>query len=241
VRSIVVVTSDKVYRNDGRGRSFRESDPLGGGDPYSASKAMAEMIVECWRDSIDKATKDVPPLATARAGNVIGGGDRAAGRIVPDLIEALEDGRPVQLRNPHAVRPWQHVLEPVVGYLMYAGALGQRSVSERPIPDSLNFGPPSEAEITVERLVELALRKWGSGTWIAAEAGSAGPEASSLTLCSDEARAALGWAPVFSLGRALDLTINWYRAALDSPGSCPEVSTAQVRTYLESTKGELPW
>jgi CDP-glucose 4,6-dehydratase len=202
---------------------------------------MAEMVVECWRDSIGKATADVPPLATARAGNVIGGGDRAPGRIIPDLIDALEGGRPVQLRNPAAVRPWQHVLEPVIGYLMYAGALGQRVALGPPVPDALNFGPPPEAEITVEQLVQLALRRWGSGTWLAAERASIGPEERSLALCSDQARATLGWAPAFTLDQVLDLTVDWYRTAAESPARCPGITLDQIRSGLASNQSELPW
>ena len=145
VRTVVVVTSDKVYANDGVGRPFREGDPLGGGDPYSASKAAAELVVRSWRQSF--SPREGFTAVTARAGNVIGGGDLAADRLVPDFFRSLEAGAPLEVRHPGSVRPWQFVLEPIFGYLALAAAAWRQPDS---VPDAVNFGPDLDGCWTVE-------------------------------------------------------------------------------------------
>jgi CDP-glucose 4,6-dehydratase len=195
----VIVTSDKVYRSPGPGRPYVEGDPLGGGDPYAASKAACEGLVACWRDAFD----DLPPMATARAGNVIGGGDFGRDRLIPDLVRAEAAGQPLALRNPGATRPFQHVLDVVAGYLVLAEELTKGHA-----PEAVNFGP-AEAEITVADL--LCLWQEVTGRALPAEApAQALPEAPRLALDSGLARAALGWAPRFDTRRAVADTARWY-------------------------------
>ena len=206
VRGVVVVTSDKCYENRGLDRGYVEDDPLGGHDPYSSSKACTELVAAAYRRSF---CSDDVAIATARAGNVIGGGDWAADRLVPDMVRAFAAGTPVRIRNPEAVRPWQHVLEPLAGYLLLAESLvvqGQRHAC------GWNFGPDADATATVRTVAELAVRAWGAG---AAWVGDPGPhphEAHLLMLDASRARAALGWAPRLTLGQAVADTVEWYRA-----------------------------
>ena len=204
--AVVVVTSDKVYANTGDGRAFVESDPLGGHDPYSNSKACVELVVESWRAAF--GDRCAWRLATARAGNVIGGGDRAPMRLVPDTIEALETGQPVPLRHPAASRPWQFVLEPLAGYLL----LAQRLAEGDGVPSTFNFGPPLDAEsVPVSSVVERICERWGSGSWVQVESGT-GTEMPALRLDSSRATRVLGWRLRLSLDAALRLTVDWYRA-----------------------------
>lgn len=207
VRAVVVVTSDKCYQQPRHGSApapFREDDRLGGRDPYSASKACAELVVSSYRDSF--AGADAPRLATARAGNVIGGGDWAPDRIIPDLVRALDAGEPLRLRHPEAVRPWQHVLEPLSGYLQLAQA-----ISDDPLfSDAWNFGPSPAGVCTVEQLVNTFLRAWGSGSW-ARVAGDHLHEAAHLQLDSTRAQQRLAWTPRWTLEQAVQAAADWYR------------------------------
>lgn len=198
VAATLIVTSDKVYRNDGAGRPFVEADPLGGEDPYSASKAAAEIAVASWRASF---ARDLPPLATARAGNVIGGGDFGEDRLIPDLVRAQLAGRALVLRRPDATRPFQHVLDVLRGYLMQAEALAAGAS-----PPALNFGP-RDGEIRVRDLLTL----WGDVAWQQAE-GPTMPEARRLALDSTLAGRALGWHPLLDTPRAIAATAAWYAA-----------------------------
>jgi CDP-glucose 4,6-dehydratase len=198
VAAALIVTSDKVYRNDGAGRPFVEGDALGGGDPYSASKAAAEIAVASWRASFGG---DLPPLATARAGNVIGGGDFSAQRIIPDLVRAQMAGAPLVVRRPDATRPFQHVLDVLRGYLMQAELLAAREA-----PLALNFGP-RDGEIRVRDL----LAAWGDVAWEQAR-GPVMEEARRLALDSTLAGRALGWHPLLDTPRAIAATAGWYAA-----------------------------
>lgn len=198
VAATLIVTSDKVYRNDGAGRPFVEADPLGGEDPYSASKAAAEIAVASWRASF---ARDLPPLATARAGNVIGGGDFGEDRLIPDLVRAQLAGRALVLRRPDATRPFQHVLDVLRGYLMQAEALAAGAS-----PPALNFGP-RDGEIRVRDLLTL----WGDVAWQQAD-GPTMPEARRLALDSTLAGRALGWHPLLDTPRAIAATAAWYAA-----------------------------
>lgn len=204
IAAAVIVTSDKVYRNDNTGRPFRESDPLGGVDPYSASKAAAELAVTAWRHSY---TGEMPPMATARAGNVIGGGDFALERLVPDLVRAERSGRPLVVRSPDATRPFQHVLDVLRGYLLLAQALAEGS----PVPEALNFGP-WDAELRVRDLI----CHWEAATgqavrWETASA-SVIAEQRRLALDSGLARSVLEWAPCYDTPDAITRTAQWYSA-----------------------------
>ena len=204
--TVIVVTSDKCYENRGSLYGYRETDPLGGADVYSMSKAAAELVTSSYRRSFfrDGTVK----IASARAGNVIGGGDRAEGRIVPDCIRALEKKSPISVRNPDYIRPWQHVLEPLSGYLLLAARMlqGDASVSE-----AWNFGPRQEDARTVSELVEAILREWGDGQWTHTAAKQK-PESHTLRLSIEKAAALLGWQPRWSFERAVRETVAWYRA-----------------------------
>lgn len=201
VAAAVIVTSDKVYANPGPGRPFVESDRLGGDDPYSASKAACEVLVASHRASF----ADLPPLATARAGNVIGGGDFGRDRIIPDLVRALMAGQPLTLRNPAATRPFQHVLDVVTGYLLLAEDLVQGRA-----PQAVNFGP-AEAELSVTDL----LAQWEATTLTAIDRRASDappmPEKPRLALDSGLALARLGWAPQLGTAQAVSDTALWYR------------------------------
>ncbi|MGG5818455.1 CDP-glucose 4,6-dehydratase [Falsiroseomonas sp. HW251] len=194
----VMVTSDKVYRNEGTGRPFVEGDALGGEDPYSASKAAAEIAVASWRASF---AREMPPTATARAGNVIGGGDFSEARIIPDLVRAQMTNQGLVVRRPDATRPFQHVLDVLRGYLLLAEALA----AGRAIP-ALNFGP-RDGEIRVREL----LRLWGDVAWEQAQ-GEVMDEARRLALDSSLAERELGWAPLLDTPGAIAATADWYAA-----------------------------
>jgi CDP-glucose 4,6-dehydratase len=193
---VLVVTSDKCYRDVESGRSMTEADALGGKDPYSASKAAQELVARSYRDTLDL------PVATARAGNVIGGGDWAADRLVPDLFRAALAGRPLEIRSPRAVRPWQHVLNPLSGYLalVEAGAGG-----------AFNFGPDPEDERPVEWIVERLQERWPEPIEVRrAVDPDADKESAVLRLDSRKAREVLGWTPAWGLAEGLDATVRWY-------------------------------
>jgi CDP-glucose 4,6-dehydratase len=201
VGAVVVVTSDKVYRQDGTPRAFVESDPLGGNDPYSASKACCELLVAEW------SRRSPIPVATARAGNVIGGGDRAADRLLPDVVRAVESGATTRKRNPGATRPWQHVLEPLRGYVLLADRLLAGDA-----PPALNLGPVGSA--TVAAVLDRFIAALGAGSW-ERDKGEHPHEAPTLALDPSLARDALGWEPKLDLEESVALTAAWYRAQLD--------------------------
>jgi CDP-glucose 4,6-dehydratase len=211
--AVVVVTSDKCYENREWVHGYRETDPLGGHDVYSASKAAVEVLTSAWRRSFGGDGRVV--IASARAGNVIGGGDWAADRVVPDCVRRLAEGRPVPVRNPHAVRPWQHVLEPLSGYLLLGGRLLSADPAERACAaDAWNFGPPPGSARTVHDLVAEVLTAWGGGRWEDASDPSAPHEAGLLQLSTDKARALLGWRPRWDFTTTVRRTVEWYRAHL---------------------------
>jgi len=208
--AILVVTTDKVYENREWEHGYRETDRLGGHDPYSASKAATELAVQSWRASFcGPAPHQTPHLriATARAGNVIGGGDWATDRIVPDAMRALAASTPVVLRNPNATRPWQHVLEPLGGYLLLAQQLLTKS---KPPCEAFNFGPPLSSNRSVLELVEAMLSHW-PGRWKAAPQAQAPHEAGLLHLQIDKARHLLGWRPRWDFETTVERTVGWYR------------------------------
>ena len=206
VRVAVIVTTDKVYRNDGRQKAYREDDPLGGHDPYSASKAAAEIVVESYRNSY-LAAQGVA-VASARAGNVIGGGDWSQDRLIPDAVRAWQAGKTLEARRPDAVRPWQHVLEPLAGYLALAENLWNRPS----LAGAYNFGPDNGETVAVRDVVELARAVYGKGGVHYGD-GKEGPyEAASLALDSVKAARALGLKPALTLVQAVERTMAWYRA-----------------------------
>jgi CDP-glucose 4,6-dehydratase len=207
VRSAVVVTSDKCYENRGEGRPFVEGDPLGGSDPYSSSKACAELVTASYRSSL-LGTDAQARVASARAGNVIGGGDWGEDRLLPDALRAVERGEPLLVRNPAAVRPWQHVLNPLAGYL----TLAQRLWEEPGAARAWNLGPPEQDARPVGWVVERLAELWRGELRWAADEGPNPPEAALLTLDSGAAIRELGWRFVWGLEEALERVVRWHRA-----------------------------
>ncbi len=206
LQCVLIVTSDKVYENSGEGAAFDEHDRLGGHDPYSNSKACAELVTQSYRDSF---FPQGPPLATARAGNVIGGGDWSSDRLIPDCVRALESGQPVSLRYPDAIRPWQHVLEPLSGYLALARALAERPAA---MPRAVNFGPDPSSFCTVSEVVDVFSARFAGRPGWQRDPGVHPREAQALTLSSSLAQRALGWRPTLDVAAALAWTADWYRA-----------------------------
>lgn len=207
VRAFVCVTSDKCYENREWAWPYRESDPLGGHDPYSVSKACAELVTAAWRHSF---MSDQIAVATTRAGNVIGGGDQATDRLVPDCIRAFTAGRSVPIRRPRATRPWQHVLEPLCGYLLLAEDLYRRHDGAA---QAWNFGPPAADIRPVAEVVALLAAAWGDGASWTLDPGPHPHEAGSLAVDAARAQAALGWRPRLGLATALEWTARWYKRA----------------------------
>jgi CDP-glucose 4,6-dehydratase len=218
VKAVIVVTSDKVYRNEESGRAFREGDPLGGKDPYSASKAAAEIVAEAMALSFFRH-EGAARIAAARAGNVIGGGDWAEHRLLPDAARALARGTPLQVRNPGSVRPWQHVLEPLCGYLLLAEDLVGGGASGN---HGWNFGPAIEDAVPAATVADRFVAAWGAGAaWQPAGGGVAQPaEAGFLSLDSSLARRELGWLPAWNVDEAVARTAAWYRDRLSGLEAC---------------------
>ncbi len=212
VRAVVVVTTDKCYENRNWHWGYRENDRLGGHDPYSSSKACTELVVDSFRNSFFAAAANVstPAVASARAGNVIGGGDWAADRLLPDLVRATEAGTPVMIRNPEAVRPWQHVLEPLDGYLLLAQRLVEHGAA---YAEAWNFGPESTDVRTVRWVADRFTELWGAGAAWRQDPGVHPHEARLLHLDIAKARAQLDWQPRWSTDDALRATVDWYHRA----------------------------
>jgi CDP-glucose 4,6-dehydratase len=230
---VVAITTDKVYQNHEWGHSYRENDRLGGMDPYSASKAACELAIHSFAQSF--ASPDRIRIASARAGNVIGGGDWAKDRIVPDMIRALSQTHPVEVRNPHARRPWQHVLDPLNGYLRLAEALLSGTQENLQQLDTFNFGPEASGLRSVSDLVAEGLQHW-PGSWNDVSAGqSAAPhEANLLALSIDKARHVLGWSPVWSFEQAVEATMEWYKCANEGMDIL-DLTRAQVARFAKGT------
>ena len=246
VKAFINITSDKCYENREWVWGYREQDPMGGHDPYSASKGCAELVFTAYQRSFftNKLSGERKVgVASVRAGNAIGGGDWGIDRIIPDCIKALTKNKPVGIRNPRAIRPWQHVLEPLSGYL-WLGAM----LLEDPIRYSggWNFGPQNEATRTVQEVVEAFIKLWGSGIWkgISTSEASAVHEATFLKLCCDKAHAYLKWKTCLTLKEALELTVYWYKEYYKSNPS-PEMydrCMAQIHEYtLSAQRQDLVW
>ncbi len=209
VRVVLCVTSDKCYAPSQSGRPYEEADSLGGRDPYSASKAAAEVAIASYRSSYFSGGGDTVALASARSGNAVGGGDWAENRLVPDAIRALMRKLPIPVRSPHAVRPWQHVLEPLEGYLCLAERLWEKGEA---FSEAWNFGPPAELSRPVSWVVDHLAALWGGGAWVLQEGHAERFEMDSLRINSAKAARRLGWNTRLSLEESLQWVVDWYRA-----------------------------
>ena len=233
VRAVVSVTTDKCYENKEWLWGYRETDPLGGYDPYSSSKACAEIVSAAFRQSyfpVEKLAEHRVAVATARAGNVIGGGDWSVDRLLPDLVRGFETGSPVAIRRPAAIRPWQHVLEPLHGYL----TLAEKLLSGDPAryATAFNFGPADEDARSVGWIADRMVQTWGAGASWFQDGDPGAHEAGFLKLDASRAKAELDWKPRLHLGEALDWLVRWYRA--QGAGEDMQAFTlGQIRRYVE--------
>lgn len=232
VKAVVNVTTDKCYENREWLWGYRENEPMGGFDPYSSSKGCAELVTAAYRNSFFQPStvnrQPSPAVATARAGNVIGGGDWAADRLIPDIMRAIIQGNPVNIRNPHAIRPWQHVLEPLSGYL----SLAQKLYEEGAVyAEGWNFGPHDEDARPVQWIVERLTKSWGEGANWVLDGGAHPHEAHGLKLDCAKAKARLDWHPRWPLEGALGAIVDWHRAYQDGK-DMRVFSLGQIRQYV---------
>lgn len=228
--AVLVISSDKCYHNDGDGRPFKVGDPLGGHDPYSASKAGTEIVVGAYKSSFFNDC-DGPLLASARSGNVVGGGDWSINRILPDGARAFSRGEPLILRNPLANRPWQHVLEPLYGYLMVVEAMN----GDRRFADAWNFGPTSQNHTTVSTLARMFADCWGQNAVLeVATSGQNWSEAQTLDLNCELTGELLGWMPTLDLETTIAWTADWYREvyANTSTATARSLTEGQIKNYV---------
>lgn len=230
VRSTVVVTTDKCYENKEWIWGYRENEPMGGFDPYSNSKGCAELVTSAYRNSYFSSPNSLNHVASARAGNVIGGGDWSEDRLIPDAIKAFELGNPLMIRNPLATRPWQHVLEPLSGYLILAQALYEKGSA---FASGWNFGPRDEDNRPVQEVVDLLISDWGDTARWESE-GSAQPhEANLLKLDCSKAHTQLGWIPKWALETAIQKIVQWQKA-FQAKENMQQISLTHINHYMSS-------
>lgn len=222
----VCITTDKVYENLEKGVPFKESDPLGGHDPYSASKAGSELVVSSYRNSFFNTADSLVKVASARAGNVIGGGDFAKDRIVPDFIRCRKSQKALSVRRPDAVRPWQHVLEPLAGYLLLAARISE---TQGQYTDAYNFGPEPADIFTVKELIEIAQQSWEGPDTIFEKVPDGPHEAGLLTLNIEKAKKELGFVPQWNARRAISETVEWYK---DDTVPAAKKCLSQIKAYF---------
>jgi CDP-glucose 4,6-dehydratase len=235
--TVVVVTTDKCYENTERAHAYREDEPMGGHDPYSSSKGATELVVSAYRRSYFSAPDSPVRLASARAGNVIGGGDWALDRIVPDCIRSLQRGEAIPVRNRHATRPWQHVLEPLGGYLWLAARLA----TDRKFATAYNFGPTPAATQPVGALVTEVLKHW-PGRWEDRTDPKAVHEAALLSLAIDKAGRELDWRPVWDFATTIAQTVDWYRQVAADSATAAQHTRRQIVAYENAAKNlNLLW
>ncbi len=229
----VCITSDKCYENREWPYAYRENDPLGGYDPYSASKGAAEIVIASYRNSFFNAEsgKSPGPVASARAGNIIGGGDWAKDRIVPDCVRALSEKKEITIRNPGAIRPWQFVLEPLSGYLQLACRMKE---NPRLFAGAWNFGPHCTSTINVRELAGRIIHAWGSGTLREEQNCDAPHEADCLKLDIAKSVSRIGWRPVYTVDDAVEQTVAWYKRYYEGDPDMHAFSRNQIGTYLKN-------
>ena len=231
---VVLITTDKVYHNNEWVYPYRESDRLGGYDPYSASKACAELVIDSYRNSffnISRYSEHLKSIAVGRAGNVIGGGDWAKDRLIPDIVRFLSKNQKIIVRNPNAVRPWQHVLEPLFGYLL----LGSKMLAE-PVKyaDAYNFGPGLSDALPVHQMVDLAINSWGGGEFEVINADKQPHEAGLLKLDISKAITNLNWRPKYQANQAIGKTIEWYKNYFSNPQQVTAFTEQQIIDFLNT-------
>ena len=231
--SVVLITTDKVYHNNEWIYPYRENDRLGGYDPYSASKACAELLIDSYRNSffnIRDYEKHLKGIAVARAGNVIGGGDWSKDRLIPDIVRSLMINNPIVIRNPNAVRPWQHVLEPVVGYLSLGMLLENLPLN---FSQAYNFGPQSEDALSVEEMVQLAIDSWGSGEYQIENESNQPHEAGLLKLDISKVKSELDWEPKMNAIETISFTIDWYKNFKSNTLKVNDFTTHQILSFFK--------
>jgi len=229
---VVLITTDKVYHNEEWDYPYRENDRLGGYDPYSASKACAELVISSYRDSFfntNHYTKHQKAIGIGRAGNVIGGGDWSKDRLLPDIAKALGANQKIIVRNPGAVRPWQHVLEPLAGYLLLGAKLSEEPAK---FSQAYNFGPYTEDVLSVEEMVKAAIQKWGSGSHEVQAFANQPHEAGLLKLDISKVNAELGWKPKTNAANAVDATMSWYKNYFHSRNEIASFTEKQILDFF---------
>jgi len=237
VKVSIMVTTDKCYKNIEQIWGYREDDPMGGYDPYSSSKGCAEILIDSYRNSFINP-KDYKihgkAIASVRAGNVIGGGDWSKDRIIPDCIRALKENKNIEMRKPSAIRPWQHVLEPLSGYLLLASKMQADGDS---YCSGWNFGPNGESIVSVGHIVETIIKEWGSGKYLDVSRGDAPHEANLLKLDCTKAKTYLEWSPKLSVDEAIKLTVDWYKQSKDK--DMFEICLNQIKSYTSKINQEV--
>ena len=224
-KSAIIITTDKCYKNKEQIWPYREKDELGGYDPYSCSKACAELIIACYRNSF--LTQGNKLVSSVRAGNVIGGGDWAKDRIIPDCIKALLENKNIAIRNPDAVRPWQHVIEPLYGYLLIGTKLMD---GDKRYDEAFNFGPKFESVVPVKKIADLIIKNWGFGEWVDVHKNNENlHEATLLNLDITKSMMLLSWKPIFSIEESIKNTIDWYKNNKDN--NAYELCIKQIKDY----------
>jgi CDP-glucose 4,6-dehydratase len=230
--SVLLITTDKVYHNNEWIYPYRENDRLGGFDPYSASKACAELVINSYRNSFfneKNYAQHQKGIAVARAGNVIGGGDWSKDRLIPDIVKAFSVEKPVTIRNPQSVRPWQHVLEPVIGYLILGENLYLQPTK---YSSAYNFGPQLSDALAVNEMLQLAIQSWGKGEYIVEEIAVQPHEAGLLKLDISKAINELNWLPKINAQLAVSMTMDWYREFKTNKNGILDFTTQQVKSFL---------
>ena len=229
----VLITTDKVYHNYEWERPYHENDRLGGYDPYSASKACTELVIDAYRNSffnVKDYHKHQKAIAVGRAGNVIGGGDWSADRLIPDIVRALQQNKEIEIRNPAAVRPWQHVLEPLFGYLLLGARLRQQPQA---FSQAYNFGPYVDDALPVSAMVEMAISEWGAGKYFVKQNADQPHEAGLLKLDISKAGEYLKWSPLYNAAQAVKATIGWYKAYFNQPAHIIDHTTQQIMEFFQ--------
>lgn len=231
--SVVLITTDKVYHNNEWEYPYREIDRLGGYDPYSASKACAELVIDSYRNSFFNSKdydKHLKGIAVARAGNVIGGGDWSKDRLIPDIVRSLIENQPVIIRNPNAIRPWQHVLEPILGYLILGMYLEKQPID---FAQAYNFGPQSEDALSVEKMLQLAIVTWGHGSYQIEKEPNQLHEAGLLKLDISMVKRDLNWIPKMDASQTVKYTLDWYKCFKNSPLTINNFTSDQILSFLD--------